>query len=90
MNQPTSPPPTPGWQPRFSLFTMMLITVLVCILAAGAGYLVRALQRDDGSSQSTFVIFIVAAPVVVVVILAACWQIYAYASGQQPDDGDDS
>jgi hypothetical protein len=76
MNQlPPHPPPAPSWQPRFSIFGMILATVIVCVMAAGGGYLYQALRQEDARAQSTFVIFIIAAPVILIVLVSLLWNL---------------
>lgn len=84
MNQlPPHPPPAPSWQPRFSIFGMILATVIVCVMAAGGGYLYRSLQQEDVQSQSTFVIFIVAAPVILIVLASLLWNLSQAMRGDE-------
>ena len=61
-------PPRP-WQPRFSLFTLLLVMAMVGV-ASGAGYyLMEALRDGRLNSRPVFIMFTLAAPTVVVVIV---------------------
>lgn len=64
--QPKTPAP---WQPRFTLFTLFLVTAMVAVASAGGYYLMQAL-KNGLNSRPVFILFTIAAPVLTVVFVS--------------------
>jgi hypothetical protein len=58
----------PPWQPRFSIFSLMLTTLVVAVSAAGIGYLVRAGSGNRG--KLVFALIILAGPMLLIVAVS--------------------
>ena len=72
MKPTADPPPTsrPPWLPRFGLAEMMLAMMIFSVMGAAGSYLMRAINRGDGSGRPAFVIFTLAAPIALVLVLS--------------------
>jgi hypothetical protein len=79
------PPPANNlpepWRPRFSLGTMLLVMMIVCVIAAGVSYAYRAYRLNAISPlalQLTFLIFMLASPAIVMVVVSVVWQLVVW------------
>ena len=59
-------PPEPRWPPRFTLTTILLISLVCCVTAAGGHYLVLGLSHGV-PGRAMFVIAVLILPVLLVV-----------------------
>jgi hypothetical protein len=77
-----SPPKSAGrppWQPRFTIASMMLVTLVCSVAAAGVSYLVRynnASGKDGRIGTLLFLLITLAGPLVLVVIVSLGRQIF--------------
>jgi len=53
------------WQPRFSIFSLMLTTLVIAVIATGIGYLVRSGGGNFG--KLVFALIILAGPILLIV-----------------------
>jgi hypothetical protein len=60
MNEPDPTRVPRPWQPRYGLGLLFLVTVVVCVAAAGASYVVRG-------TRFHFLLFVLAAPLILTV-----------------------
>jgi hypothetical protein len=87
---PTGPPPSPPpvdqpWRPRFNLFTLMLVMLIISVVGAGFYYVLRSMQSATDSG-GVAILFILASPVLLVVLISAAWQIYRWAKGESDEE----
>lgn len=62
------------WQPRFSLGTLLMVMLVICVMAAAGSYLARILRQDGRTGQLTFILFTLAAPMLLMVLVSlATW-----------------
>jgi hypothetical protein len=59
------------WQPQFGIWTILLITLVCAVIAAGGSYLLRALQSET-VPRLVFIVFSLVAPMLLLVIVSAC------------------
>ena len=57
------------WQPRFGIRGIFLVTLVVCVMAAGGYYLGQAL-RGGRPFQLVFILFTLASPLLVLVLVS--------------------
>ncbi|MBM4004486.1 MAG: hypothetical protein FJ295_14595 [Planctomycetes bacterium] len=57
-----------SWQPRFTMKTMFLVVLIVCVMSAGGSYLARSI-RVGARSPLVFFLFIVVAPAFVLIVV---------------------
>ncbi len=55
--------------PRFGIFTLMLLTVVFCVMGSAGFYLLRSVQKGT-SPRAVFVMFTLAAPGVLVIVMS--------------------
>ena len=60
---------TVGAGPRFGIFTLMLLTVVFCVMGSAGFYLLRSVQKGT-SPRAVFVMFTLAAPGVLVIVMS--------------------
>lgn len=80
--RPTGPS---GWQPRFSIHTMLMVTFVFSVMATAGSYMVRSLSQGGRPAHLVFIMFTLSAPtlmMIVVSLLRLC--IVKLRSGQQP------
>ena len=70
--EPNHPKP---WQPRFGIGALLLVMLVFCVLAAGAGYLVQGLRNETtvGSGRPAvmvFLLFTLAGPMLLMVVVS--------------------
>lgn len=65
----SSQAPEAPWQPQFTLKSMFLIMFVLCCVASGGHYLVKAL-RGGTSWRLVFILFTLASPMLVMVVLS--------------------
>lgn len=85
MDQPDNelPPSKPGPSPfQFRLVTLMLVTVLACVLAALFGGLVR--NDADGDYKSRFILLTLIVPTGLVVLLSLLRWIFRPRKRRRP------
>ena len=63
------------WQPRFGIGALLLVMLVFCVLAAGAGYLVQGLRSDAGVGSGrpavmVFLLFTLAGPMLLMVVVS--------------------
>jgi cation transporter-like permease len=58
------------WQPRFSLSTLLMVMLVICVMSAAGSYLARILRQDGRTGQLTFILFTLAAPMLLMVLVS--------------------
>jgi hypothetical protein len=66
--QTPSPSRPRPWQPRFTIFGLMLTTLVIAVVASGVGYLVRAGTGNRG--KLVFALIILAGPMLLIVAVS--------------------
>ncbi|MCA9184125.1 MAG: hypothetical protein R3E01_21550 [Pirellulaceae bacterium] len=70
------------WVPTYSLFSLLLITLVCAVMAAGLRLFVVSLQNDaPGAWRGAFVVFIVAAPTLLLVVVSAVYHVVRQFAG---------
>jgi FtsH-binding integral membrane protein len=67
------------WQPRFTIFGLMLSTLVISVAAAAVGYLVRN-QGKGRFGQLLFLLITLAGPLVVVILVSLARMIFVRLS----------
>jgi len=84
MPTPSQPPTGPArrpWQPRFSILSIMLTTLVVSVAAAAVSYLVNYQSESDGHfGQLMFLLITLAGPLVLVVLVSLVRRISEFLS----------
>ena len=57
-------------RPRYTIATIMLVTLIGCAAAAGTHYLVKGITAGDRHSHFVFLLFTLATPAVLVVLVS--------------------
>lgn len=79
VNVPSPPVRRRPWQPRFTIIGMMLTTLVISVVAAGVGYLVRH-QGKGRFGHLVFLLITLASPLVVVTIISLARAAIMYAT----------
>lgn len=59
-----------GWQPRFGIGALFLVTLVFCVVAAAGSYLARSIRDGDTTGRLVFVFFIMAGPALLLVAVS--------------------
>lgn len=60
-------------RPRYSIASIMLVTLIGCAAASAAHYLVRSLMHGDRDSHFVFLLLTLAGPAVFVLLFSLVW-----------------
>ncbi len=75
----TPPPPRPPapWRPRYTIMSLMLVTLVCAVLASGGYYFLESM-RHDNSPRAVFIIILLCTPILLMTLLSGLMSLLAW------------
>jgi hypothetical protein len=73
------------WQPRFSIFTLLMLMLVCSVMAAAGSYLVRSLNQVGRSAHLVFILFTLSAPMLLMVAVSILRQVLRWLNRDRSD-----